>query len=326
MAMEFKYIILTFLVILFALNMGGGNFAASFAAAHGGRILSRRKAQILFSVFVFLGAVLVGGPVAQTLSERIIPHQVLGLDTLLIILFSATVSLFIANLLNVPQSSSLVTVGSMLGIGFYFRSVYTKTFLYLVPFWILLPVAGYFLTYFLGRLVYPPGKTNFWIYEKLVNNQQRLKAFVVIASCYNAFSVGANNVANAVGPLAGAGIIGAGLGLVLVAPVFGLGSLVFYGPLKSASEEIVPLGLLTATIVCLVTGTLMLTASLLGVPQSFVMIKLAALFAIGGLKNGHKLTFASPLTKKTYLTWAITPIIAAVISYLLIGARYALFK
>ena len=29
-----KYSFLTLLIILFALNMGGGNFAASFAAAH----------------------------------------------------------------------------------------------------------------------------------------------------------------------------------------------------------------------------------------------------------------------------------------------------
>ncbi len=48
------YSFLTLLTVLFALNMGGGNFAASFAAAHGSKILSIRKAQVLFVIFVEL--------------------------------------------------------------------------------------------------------------------------------------------------------------------------------------------------------------------------------------------------------------------------------
>ena len=321
-----KYGFLMILVSLFALNMGGGNFAASFAVAHGGKIISKRKAQVLFAIFVFLGAILAGQPVANTLGNRIIPSELIGFDVVLIILISATISLFIANLLGVPQSTSLVTVSSILGVGLYFRNVHVKTFLYLIPFWVLLPVIGYVLTYVLGRLVYPPRKDNFWIYEKLVNHKERLKTFVIIASCYNAFSVGTNNVANAVGPLAGAGIVDKALGLALVAPIFGLGSLIFTGPLRTASQKIVPIGLLTATIVCFVTGTLMIAASLLGVPQSFVIIKVASVFAVSGLKNGHKLTFNNPVAKKTYLTWIITPAIASIISFFLTGGRYALFK
>ncbi len=306
--------------------MGGGNFAASFAAAHGGRVLTKKKAQILFAIFVFLGAMFIGQRVAHTLGNKIITPELIGFDTVLIILTTATVGLFIANLLHVPQSTSLVTVGSILGVGLYFRGMYIKSFLYLTPFWIFLPVIGYVLTYLLGKLVYPPRKSNFWIYEKLVYHRERLKAFVIISSCYNAFSIGTNNVANAVGPLAGANIIDKTLGLALVAPVFGLGSLVFGGPLKTASERIVPLGILTATIICLVTGTLMIIASIFGVPQSFVMIAVASVFAISGLKNGHKLTFANPVTKKTYLTWFITPLISVVVSFLLTGALHALFK
>ncbi|NQT95033.1 MAG: inorganic phosphate transporter [Candidatus Omnitrophica bacterium] len=320
------YIILIILVSLFSLNMGGGNFGASFAAAYGGNIITKRRAQLLFGIFLFLGAVTIGRPVSETLGNRIIPSELIRPDTLVIIFISATLCLLIANIIHVPQSTSLVTVGSILGVGLYYKSIYTSTFQYLVPFWIGLPLLGYGLTYFLGRLVYPPRNKNFWIYEKLVNHRDRLKLFVIIASCYNAFSVGANNVANAVGPLAGAGIVSNILGLVLVAPVFGLGSLVFAGPLKTVSEKIVPIGLFSATIVCFVTGTIMIIASALGVPQSFVMIKVAALFAISGLKNGHRLTFSNPATKKTYLTWLITPIIAVILSYLLTGVKHVFLK
>ncbi len=297
--------------------MGSSNFAASFAAAHGGGILSKRRAQLLFCLFVFLGAVLVGRPVTETLSGKIIPSQLLTTQSVLIIIFSATFSIWIANVIHVPQSTSFVTVASIIGVGVYSHQVYSSTFLYLLFFWILFPIVGYFLSFFLGKIVYPPRRGNYWIYEKLVNHQDRLKSFVILASCYNAFSVGANNVANAVGPLVGSGLLNKTLGLVLISPIFGIGSFIFHKSLKTTGEKIVPLGVLTATIICIVAGTLMLIASLWGVPQSFVMIKVACVMAIGGLKNGHKMTFSNPTTKKTYITWAVSPIIAFGLSFLL---------
>lgn len=312
------------LTVLFALNMGGSNFGASFAAAYGSKTIGIKGAQILFIIFVILGAVLVGRPVAKTLSTNIIPSQLLKVETILIIFSAVTVSLFVANLLKVPQSTSVVTVFSIVGVGIYYKSVYVKSLLYLLLFWILFPLAGYVLTYLLGKIVYPPRKSNFWIYEKLVNQQKRFKRFVLFSSCYNAFAVGTNNVANAVGPLLGAGLIAPIAGLALVAPVFGLGSYVFAGSLHTVSKEIVPLGLLTAAIISLVTGSLMLTASMLGVPQSFVVIKLASIFAISGLKDGHSSMFAHPIIKKSIATWIVTPCMALLISYGLTGIYYGL--
>jgi sulfate permease len=65
-----KIILLFILIVFFALNMGGANFSASFAAAYGGKVLSKKKAQFLFVLFVFLGAIMLGRPVAQTLGKK----------------------------------------------------------------------------------------------------------------------------------------------------------------------------------------------------------------------------------------------------------------
>ena len=319
-----RYSILALLVIFFALNMGGSNFGASFAAAHGGKVLTKKRAQLLFIIFVFLGAVFIGRPVSNTLANKIIPHEYLKLDVVLIILASATVSLFLANRLRVPQSTSFVAIGAIAGVGLYFKNLCTENFLYMLPFWVLLPIIGYLLTFFLGKIVYPPRKSNFWIYEKLVNHKDRLRKFVIVASCYNAFSIGTNNVANAVGPLMGAGLMSGMLGLLFIAPVFGLGSIMFHESLNTTGEKIVPLGLFSATIICFVTGTLVIIASVFGVPQSFVMIKVAAVFAISGLKHGQRTTFANPIARTTYLTWIITPIMAVTTSYVLTWVRYGL--
>ena len=282
------------------------------------------KASVFFMIFAVLGAVTLGQPVTRTLSREIVASRWIDPDVCLVILIAATGCLLAANRLHLPQSTSLVTVGAIVGVGLYLGKVNFQVFAYLVPFWILLPVAGFFLTRTLGRLIYPPRKGNFWVYEKVVSHRKRLKAFVILASCYNAFACGSNNVANAVGPLVGAQIVSPLLGLALLAPVFGLGGLVFPGMLKTAAEKIVPLGLLTATILCLVSGTLMVIASSLGIPQSFVMIKMASLFAISSLKNEDRAIWKNPLIVKTSLAWVVMPVIATVVSYLLIGGWRAL--
>ncbi len=171
------------------------------------------------------------------------------------------------------------------------------------------------MTYCAAGVIYPPRRANFWIYERLVNHHGKLKAFVIMSSCYNAFSIGTNNVANAVGPLAGAGIIGILPGLFFAGIVFGLGAFLFQGSLKTAGEKIVPLGLMSSAIICLVSGTLMIIASVCGVPQSFVMIKLAALFAVGSLKSGPEMTFNDRLVKNTFYTWMFNPVITMGLSY-----------
>jgi sulfate permease len=149
-------------------------------------------------------------------------------------------------------------------------------------------------------------------------NERKLKLSSLVVSCYVAFAIGTNNVANAVGPLFGAGMVGIVPGLLLVAPFFGIGAwLMGKGPLETASSEIVPLGKISGTLVSFVTATLLIFASVLGIPQSLVQLNLASIFAISCVKNGHKYTLDQHLTRKTFIIWAITPILSTVMSYLL---------
>jgi len=138
-----------------------------------------------------------------------------------------------------------------------------------------------------------------------------------VASCYVAFAIGSNNVGNAVGPLFGAGILGINLGLILFSPIFGIGALVLgKGTLETAGKEIVPLGLFSSTLVSFVTATLLIVASVLGIPQSLVQLNICAIFAISCLKDGHRHTLSRQLTRKTFFIWAVTPLISLVFSYL----------
>jgi len=303
------------IAVFFAMNMGGASYAASFAAAYGGRVVSQKLSGLLFLIFVILGALVLGENVSQTLGNDIIPSQLFNHASICVIFLSAGLSMFVSNIMKIPQSTSIVTVAAIAGVGVYYQQINIHTIIYFLPFWLLLPVFSYFLTKVLAGVVYPPRRKNLWIYERLVNQQKNLKIFVIVASCYNAFSVGTNNVANVVGPLIRDSSISLFHLLLIFAIVYGSGAFVFTGPIKTAGHKIVPMGLLTASIIALVSGTLMIVASMLGVPQSFVMLKMGAVFAISSLKHGETVTFANPITQKMLYTWTINPVITFFFSY-----------
>jgi len=312
-----KYIILIFFTAFFAINMGASGIAPSFAAICGANIVKKRNALLLFSIFVILGAIVLGRNVALTLGKNLLPSEFMSFNTVLVILASASASLFLANILKIPQSTSQVTVCAIIGAGLYFRHLnFSTLFLKILPMWVILPLSSYILTFLLYRNIYPPKHDNLHIYQKVFANEKKLKIFAVVVSCYVAFAIGSNNVANAVGPLYGAGIVNILSGLVMIAPLFGIGAYVLgKGPLDTAGKEIVPLGIMSSTLVSFVTATLLIFASLLGIPQSLVQLNIFSIFAVSCLKNGHRCAFSQNITKKTLIVWAITPLASAVFSY-----------
>ncbi len=303
-------------VIFFAMNMGGSGIAPTFSAIYGGRLVKKRLATLLFTLFVIIGAITLGRGVVKTLSQGILPKDFITVDVALIILLAATSSLFLANLLAIPESTSMVTVGAVTGAALYFGHIKLKTFLWLIPMWIGFPVISFLATFFLYRIIYPPHPGNLWLYQKIFSNEKKLEKFALAVSCYGAFAVGTNNVANAIGPLVGANVIDANSGLLLVAPFFGLGAFIFgRRNIETFGKEVVPLGLITSNLVCLVTGSLLIIASSLGAPFPYVQLNALSIFAISCIKNGHRFTLSHHVTKRTFMVWTLTPLLAIVVSY-----------
>lgn len=315
-----KYIFLIFLILFFAINMGASGIAPSFASSYGGRLIKKKNMYILFAFFVILGAVTLGRNVSVTLGKSLIPQECISFNAVLVILGSASIALFLANIFKIPQSTSQVTVGAVAGAGLYFSHLNFKILLYkILPMWFILPVLSYFLTWLIYRRIYPPEHDNMHIYQRLFSNEKKLRLLAIAAGCYVAFAIGSNNVGNAVGPLFGAGIIGVNLGLILVSPIFGLGALILgRGTLDTAGKDVIPLGVFSSALISFVTATLLIFASILGIPQSLVQLNILSIFAVSCVKDGHKCTIGKELTKKTFFIWAITPLISLSLSYMLL--------
>lgn len=315
-----KVILLIIIVIFFVMNMGGSGIASAFSASYGSKMIKKKFAVILFTIFVFLGAFSIGRNVVETLSSGIISKEFISFDVALIIILSATLTLTLANFLKIPQSTSMVTVGAMVGAGIFFGHIYYKVLFPMFLTWIILPVIAYILTYYLYKIMYPPSNRNLWIYERFLTKGKSLRLFTIIASCYAAFAIGTNNVANAVGPLVGAGTITPSLGLLLVTPFFGLGGLVIgKKTIGTFGNEIVPLGTISAPLISFITGTLLILASVLGFPFPYVQLTGLSILAISSVKNGHKYTMSQNVVKKIFMIWTITLLVSTGLAFLLLS-------
>lgn len=300
--------------IFFALNMGGAGFAPSFSAALGSGILSRRVALALFSISVGVGALLIGGNVAKTLGSGFVPPESIDHKTALVLIAAATGALFVANLAKIPESTSWITVFAIAALGMSRGNLNADTILYkLLPAWLTVPPLAFGLTYALTRSLYPLRGWNYRFYEHLTKHEWKLRALVIVSSCYLAIAVGANNVANVVAPLATAGIFDVQTGMLLFTPLFAIGGFIFHRATKTIGSDVVPLGLYSAVIINVVVGSMVLVISWIGLPQSLVHAQVLAVFGIALAKEGSYELLRHRVIRRIALFWIVSPLIASVL-------------
>jgi sulfate permease len=297
---------------LFAVNMGGSGLAPAFSVALGARLIERRPAILLFTAFVVLGALTLGGFVARTLGTGLVSPGTLDHRSALVVLASATGALLVANLLRIPQSTSWVTVFSIAVVGLLHGDLNTDTILHrLLPAWLLLPALSFALTAGALRLLYPLTPRNVRLHEHLTRHERTLRALVLGSSCYVATAIGSNNVANVVGPLVAARATETVPAFCLFAPVFGLGAVLLRGPADTVGTRIVPLGLVTATVTNLVVGTVLLAASWWGIPQSLVQLNAGAVVGVLLVKDGFHRGVRHGTLRQMVRLWFVTPLLAS---------------
>lgn len=302
--------VIILLAIFFAINMGGSGIAPVFSAEYGAGVISKRTASILFAIFVLLGAYLLGFRVVQVISRGLIEAEYLDHTAAIIIFTATTISLFLSNMFKIPASTSQITVFSIVGYGFYFNAVKWEIFKKMVPLWLVLPVFAFILTFIVGRFLYP--KIKHWSHASI-------KFWDIATSCYTAFSIGSNNVANASGVLSGAGVMASKAATFMLAPFFGVGGfLLGKGNLKSIGKRVTDLDMISAGLVSLVTGTLLISASLIGLPQSLVQLNAFSIFGFGVARKGKGMRkLGRKIIKRSFIIWVMSPILGFTISLLM---------
>ena len=332
----FSYLLIPFILAMFlAITMGGSGTAPAFSAAYGANVIKKSLIPGLFGIMVFLGALIAGKATATTMGKGLLAPDMMSFTVVSIILFSVAISLLIANLAGIPQSTSQSTVLSVSAIALYFNDLNTdKLFLEIIPTWFILPIISFFISLFFGKYVYRPMRRRGLTMQRAQNENMKpiWNGLLIIMSLYVAFSIGANNVANAAGPIAAMTanelnisvnenfLLIMILSTLIVAPSFGIGSSIFgHKIVKNTGKEIVLFGKFEAVIIAFVSASLLLLASLTkGIPTSLVQLNVAAILGIGVAKLGTKNIFKKTEVKKFFVMWLIAPVVAMVLSLLLV--------
>jgi sulfate permease len=321
MEFSFTFIIAIAVALFMGLNMGGNNAAASMGAAYGAKVRTKYQAVLLIGVFSVLGAVLSGGEVIKTLGKDILLSPVtIELESAIIAVAAAGITVFLANLLRIPISTSQAAVGSVVGIGFFYGASKINVPLigYIISWWIITPILSWLLAYLMGKYLYT--SILIWLAEHHGSDasiRRSLNILLTISGCYVAYSAGANNAANAVGPFVGAGLIGSTTGSIFGGLAIGLGALILGGRvLDTVGKEITELCMIRAIFVEFSSAIIVHVASIKGIPISLGEIVAAGIIGIGCANSGMHLV-KSDVVKKILMAWIISPLLAGTIAFAL---------
>jgi sulfate permease len=300
----------------FAMNIGGSGAAATMGVAYGsGAIKQKHVALLLCCIAIFLGS-LAGGEVVKTISSGIIPSAILTVQIVIIILTAAAISLFAANMMGIPLSTSEITVGAVVGVGIAYQALYVQKLLFIVSIWIIVPIIAFTFTYFIGKWFlrikekYPYLEQGTW--------KKTFMIALVITGFFEAFSAGMNNVANSIGPLVGAGLISVTKGTIIGGLFVACGALLLgQRVLETNGKKITRFSPFEG---CAISGTgalLVIVASIFGLPVPLTQITTSAIIGIGTAKNGFYL-WQKRIVIQLLKVWLVSPVFSLVISYSLV--------
>jgi sulfate permease len=314
-----------------SVNMGASGIAPAFSAAYGADLLRKDLIPVLFGIFVFLGAIFGGRAVSETIGRGFLAPEHFTLTVTVVVLLSVSIALLIANLIGVPQSTSQAAVLAVVGAALYLENLMSERLLYqILPAWFIMPVAA-FLSIFIFGIAFRRFRRlqryrHWFVFDP---SDRRIRFLVIAVSCYAAFSIGSNNVANASGILASMMVnelrLGSGndvytvmliISTLICAPLFGIGgSVLGLKNIERTGKKIISFGPLGALLISLITGTLLLGASIAGIPASEVQLGTGAIIGLALAKSSLKETFENKSVRIILSVWVIAPLIAGGLAY-----------
>ena len=319
-------------------NIGANDAANCIGTTVGAQIISYRQAVAMMAVFVILGGVLQGQQVMKTVGKGIViteaqayeeyhgeapepefwqyfPDQRLPDKAILVALLSAGFFVTLATFSKVPVSTSQAIVGGVAGVGVGivgFEASYFKLGVLLKIFsaWVVSPMLTMIMAFLLYKLL-----------SRLLRNansmawSRTLGMLVVASAAYVSFSLGANDVGNAIGPLLSKypdkGLWLAVLGGVAMA----VGAITFGERVTdTVGKSITPLNYTGALAAQFSAAFGVHIFSLAGIPVSTSQAVVGGIIGVGLTKGMSAVSGRKIAT--IFLGWVITPISAALFSAL----------
>lgn len=290
-------------------NIGANDSANCAGAAVGSRLLPYRRAMGLVAIFALLGALLGSAKVVETVGKGIVAAP-LPWQAILVAMGSAGICVTLATVFRLPVSTSQAIVGALIGIGLAAGTeVNFSGIAGIVVVWALSPALALALSFSLYHL-----------FTLLLRSFRRsgalgdlLNWLVLASAAYAAFSLGANNIGNAIGPLANLGFASGWIallgGLALASGAVTYGRRVT----ETVARAIVPLDPLSAFATQAAIAFVAHGFAFLGVPISVSQAIVGALVGIGLVKGVRTVSYE--MLVMIAIGWVATPALAGLLAF-----------
>jgi len=296
-----------------AWNIGSNDSANAMGTAVGSGILSFRQATLTIAIFVVLGAYLKGYKVMKTVGEGIVPEGFLTMEMALIALLAAGIWVTIATVKGLPVSTTQSIVGGVIGVGLAMKApVNWFTLGKIAAAWVVSPI----LSGILAMVLYK-------FYSRVISGIKSVstiealyKALAILGGSYMAFNFGTNEVANASGPIVGAGFMEPKTAGILVALSLAVGSLTFsYAVMHTVGKKITALGPISAFAAQFGSAIAVSLANFLGLPVSSSQSIVGGVVGVGILVGQG---VEKKVIRDILFGWIATPLTAIGISFVLV--------
>ena len=302
---------LTFLIVLCGIFVGwgiGANDAANcLGTSVGAGLLNYKKAAWIVGILVFIGAAVQGKATMKTMGSGIVDATLLTDVSIIAILLSAALLVLVFTIFSLPISTTQAVIGGIAGISVMLHAsanwaMVGKIFILGFGTTLMAAVIGFIIYKAYYKLL---SGRSFLVVERV------LGWAVLLSGAFLAYSLGANNIGNAMGLVVGkeimtaliAGVIG---GLAISIGSVTLGSRV----MKTIGNDITPLNAPMAFAAQASAGISVYILTIFGIPTSITFGIVGAVAGVGmvqGVSSVEKRT-----VRNIMLGWFATPLIGAV--------------
>ncbi|HUS87256.1 MAG TPA: inorganic phosphate transporter [Bacteroidales bacterium] len=317
-------------------SLGANDAANVFGSAVGTRMVTFKRAAIVASIFVILGAVFQGEGASHTLGKLGAVNALGGSFT---VALAAALTVYWMTRIRVPVSTTQAIVGAIIGWNFFSGSSTDLTSLTkIVTTWVTGPLIGAgfaILLYMLLKFIKRRSRIHMVRYESYI------RTGLLIVGAFGSYSLGANNIANVMGvfvpaislPEVDLGLftLNGGQQLFLLGGIAIAFGIVTYSEhvMKTVGNNLLELNADTALIIVLAHSLVLFIFSStalsdfvagLGLPRiplvpvSSSQVIVGAIIGIGLYKGVGNINFKT--LRGIVSGWVTTPVIACVISFM----------
>jgi inorganic phosphate transporter, PiT family len=317
-------------------SLGANDASNVFGSAVGSKMVSFRKAALIASFAVILGAVLQGAGASHTLGKLGSVNAIGGSFTLAL---AAAITIYVMTKFSLPVSTTQAIVGAIIGWNLFTGNTTDGgTLSKIAVTWVSSPVIGAIfaiLLFILIRFIKKVSRIH------LIRFESFIRYGLMVVGAFGAFSLGANNIANVMGVFLPAfNLSDLDLGVIVLSSnqqLFLLGGLaIAFGiityskrVMETVGSNILELSSEAAMVVVLAQALVLFIFSSSGLSSFFVKIGLppipmvpvsssqviiGCVIGIGLFKGARNINFK--LLGEIALGWIATPIISGLLAFL----------